>query len=66
MKLKYFWLKDQEWHEMYELDQGRNEWMKIKLLFELQELAYHFVFEASNWCVSKWAKEIMNERDYCL
>lgn len=37
-------------------------WLRIKLLFELQELAYHFVFSANNWCVSKGAKEIIDER----
>lgn len=40
-----------------------NECLRIKLVFELQELDYLFVFAANNWCVSKGAKETMNERD---
>lgn len=42
-----------------------NVWLRIKLLFELQELVYHVVFSANNWCVSKGAKEIIDERVKC-
>ena len=31
-----------------ELTEAGNEWLRSKTLFELQELAYHFVFSINN------------------
>lgn len=63
MEPKYFWLKDEEWHEMYEIGQGRKWMAENQTPLWVQELTYHFVFASIKWYVSKGAKEIKDDRD---